>query len=73
MSFIKSWRLGWAERVTYMKEEKYVQNFYRKLWMEETNLETWGRGWRKDNINIDLIEIMYESLDWIELPLYRAQ
>jgi hypothetical protein len=31
--------------------------------MEETNLETWGRGWRKDNINIDLIEIMYERLD----------
>jgi hypothetical protein len=69
---IKLRRMKWAGHVARMGEKK---NAYRILVQSQERKRPLGRPRRKlvDNIKIDLREIGWDGVDWIELALDRDQ
>jgi hypothetical protein len=69
---IKSRRMRWAGQVTRMGEKR---NTYRILVGKSEGKRPLGRPRSKwvDNIKIDLREIVWDSMDWIELAQDRDQ
>jgi hypothetical protein len=67
---IKSRRMRWAEYVAGMREKKTA---YRILRGEAEGKKPLGRSRRRwvDNIKIDLREIGWDGVDWIELAQDR--
>jgi hypothetical protein len=68
---IKSRRMRWAEHVARMREKK---NAYRILVGKPEGKRPLGRPRRrKDNIEMDLREIGWDGMDWIDLAQKKNQ
>lgn len=63
---IKSRRMGWEGHVACMGERIGA---YRALVGKPEGMRTLVRTWRRgeDNINIDLGELVWEDVDWIDM------
>jgi hypothetical protein len=64
---IKSRRMGWAGHVALMGEKR---NAYRILVGKQKGKRPLGRPklrWVDDNIKIDLREIIWDDMEWIDL------
>jgi hypothetical protein len=69
---VKSRRMRWARYVARMGEKR---NAYRILVGKSEGKSPLGRPRRRwvDNIKIDLREIGWDGMDWIDLAQYRNQ
>jgi hypothetical protein len=57
--------MRWGEHDTVERNEKYIQNTYRKTLMDGTTLGL--RMLHVDNINIYITGTGYESVDWVRV------